>query len=154
VLLVAAFGAFLAFLDSTIVNIAFPAIQRYFHRDSISTLSWVLNAYNIVFAAFLVAAGRLADLLGRKRIFIYGVPQVRAAGLARPQVARAAVRQRSDWRLNSALQPPDDPYGASLGPDGNTRRFGFGSGPIATPQKKSLAQHCCRPSMATLCPTL
>ncbi|OOK75919.1 sugar (and other) transporter family protein [Mycobacterium kansasii] len=72
-LLVASFGAFLAFLDSTIVNIAFPAIQRYFHGSSISSLSWVLNAYNIVFAAFLVAAGRLADLLGRKRMFIYGV---------------------------------------------------------------------------------
>lgn len=72
-LLVAAFGAFLAFLDSTIVNIAFPAIQRHFHGESISDLSWVLNAYNIVFGAFLVAAGRLADLLGRKRMFIYGV---------------------------------------------------------------------------------
>ena len=73
VLLVAAFGAFLAFLDSTIVNIAFPAIQRYFHHSDISSLSWVLNAYNIAFAAFLVAGGRIADLLGRKRMFIYGV---------------------------------------------------------------------------------
>ncbi|WP_081286042.1 MFS transporter [Mycobacterium colombiense] len=73
VLLVAAFGAFLAFLDSTIVNIAFPAIQRYFHSSDISSLSWVLNAYNIAFAAFLVAGGRIADLLGRKRMFIYGV---------------------------------------------------------------------------------
>src|SRR5260370_5706785 len=70
VLLVAAFGAFLAFLDSTIVNIAFPAIQRYFHNSDIGSLSWVLNAYNIAFAAFLVAGG---DLLGRKRMFIYGV---------------------------------------------------------------------------------
>jgi NTE family protein len=73
VLLVAAFGAFLAFLDSTIVNIAFPAIQRYFHNGDISSLSWVLNAYNIAFAAFLVAGGRIADLVGRKRMFIYGV---------------------------------------------------------------------------------
>ncbi|WP_204800718.1 MFS transporter [Mycobacterium riyadhense] len=72
VLLVAAFGAFLAFLDSTIVNVAFPDIQRHFHSD-ISDLSWVLNAYNIVFAAFLVALGKLADLVGRKRVFIYGV---------------------------------------------------------------------------------
>lgn len=72
VLLVAAFGAFLAFLDSTIVNVAFPDIQRHFHSD-ISDLSWMLNAYNIVFAAFLVAAGRLADLMGRKRVFILGV---------------------------------------------------------------------------------
>ncbi|CCK59976.1 Conserved two-domain membrane protein of unknown function [Mycobacterium canettii CIPT 140070010] len=72
VLLVAAFGAFLAFLDSTIVNVAFPDIQRHFHSD-ISDLSWVLNAYNIVFGSFLVAAGRLADLMGRKRVFILGV---------------------------------------------------------------------------------
>jgi len=73
VLLVAAFGAFLAFLDSTIVNIAFPDIQRTFPESSLSTLSWVLNAYNIVLAAFLVAAGRCADLLGRKRVFVVGV---------------------------------------------------------------------------------
>ena len=73
VLLVAAFGAFLAFLDSTIVNVAFPDIQRSFPDSSLSTLSWVLNAYNIVLAAFLVAAGRFADLLGRKRVFIVGV---------------------------------------------------------------------------------
>lgn len=73
VLLVAAFGAFLAFLDSTIVNIAFPNIQKSFPTYAISSLSWVLNAYNIVFAAFLVAAGKLADLLGRRRMFIWGV---------------------------------------------------------------------------------
>lgn len=73
VLLLAAFGAFLAFLDSTIVNIAFPNIQKSFPTYDIGSLSWVLNAYNIVFAAFLVAAGRLADLFGRKRMFIYGV---------------------------------------------------------------------------------
>jgi NTE family protein len=72
VLLVAAFGAFLVFLDSTIVNIAFPAMQRYFH-EGIGGVSWVLNAYNIALAAFLVAGGRLADLLGRRRMFIYGV---------------------------------------------------------------------------------
>lgn len=73
VLAVAAFGAFLAFLDSTIVNIAFPAIEHYFRGSTISSLSWVLNGYNIAFAAFMVAGGRLADLVGRKRMFIYGV---------------------------------------------------------------------------------
>ena len=73
VLLVASFGAFLAFLDSTIVNVAFPDIQRSFPDASLSSLSWVLNAYNIVLAAFLVAAGRFADLLGRKRMFVVGV---------------------------------------------------------------------------------
>lgn len=79
VLLVAAFGAFLAFLDSTIVNVAFPNIQQSFPTYPIGSLSWVLNAYNIVFAAFLVAAGKLADLLGRKRMFIWGVVLFTAA---------------------------------------------------------------------------
>jgi EmrB/QacA subfamily drug resistance transporter len=71
-LAVAGFGAFLAFLDSTIVNVAFPSIQSSFPTTSLSTLSWVLNAYNVVFAGFLVAAGRFADLVGRRRMFILG----------------------------------------------------------------------------------
>ena len=57
VLLVASFGAFLAFLDATIVNVAFPSIRESFPGTSIARLSWVLNAYNIVFAAFLIVFG-------------------------------------------------------------------------------------------------
>jgi len=73
VLLVSAFGAFLAFLDATIVNVAFPSIRESFPDASIGRLSWVLNAYNIAFAAFLIVFGRLADLLGRRRGFVIGV---------------------------------------------------------------------------------
>jgi NTE family protein len=73
VLAVASLGVFIAFVDATIVNIAFPDIVRSFPDTSISGLSWVLNAYNIVFAAFLVAAGRIADLLGRRRVFLLGL---------------------------------------------------------------------------------
>jgi EmrB/QacA subfamily drug resistance transporter len=73
VLLVASFGAFLAFLDATIVNVAFPNIRASFPSAGISELSWILNAYSIVFAAFLVVSGRLADLLGRRRAFVLGV---------------------------------------------------------------------------------
>ena len=73
VLAVASLGAAVAFIDATIVNIAFPDIERSFRGSSISTLSWVLNAYNIVFAAFLVAAGRIADLVGRRRVFVFGL---------------------------------------------------------------------------------
>jgi EmrB/QacA subfamily drug resistance transporter len=72
-LLVAAFGAFLAFLDATIVNVAFPSIRASFSGTSIGGLSWVLNGYNIVFAAFLIVFGRLTDLLGRRRAFVAGV---------------------------------------------------------------------------------
>ena len=72
-LLVASFGALLAFLDATIVNVAFPSIRVSFPGSSIETLSWVLTAYNIVFAALLVAAGRFADLFGRRRLFTSGI---------------------------------------------------------------------------------
>ncbi len=71
--MVAAFGAFLAFLDSTVVNVAFPDIQAAFPHTSIGTLSWVLNAYNVVFAGLLVLSGRFADLLGRRRLFKMGL---------------------------------------------------------------------------------
>src|SRR2546428_10685565 len=60
----------MAFLDATIVNIAFPSIQRSFPSVARSWLSWVLNGYNIVFAALLVPAGQLADLVGRRRGFM------------------------------------------------------------------------------------
>jgi NTE family protein len=73
VLLVASFGAFLAFLDATIVNVAFPNIRESFPDSTIASLSWILNAYAIVFAAFLVVSGRLADLVGRRRAFTNGV---------------------------------------------------------------------------------
>ena len=72
VLAIAGCGAFLAFLDSTIVNVAFPSIRSSFPSASLATLSWVLNAYNVVFAGCLVAAGRFADLLGRRRMFLAG----------------------------------------------------------------------------------
>src|SRR3954465_907295 len=67
VLLVTSVAVFMAFLDVTIVNVAFPSIRVAFPEASLASLSWVLNAYNIVFAALLVPAGRLADLLGRRR---------------------------------------------------------------------------------------
>ena len=73
VLIVVTAGAFLANLDLFIVNIAFPAIRADFPGASLSGLSWVLNGYAIVFAALLVPAGRLADLVGRKRIFLGGL---------------------------------------------------------------------------------
>src|SRR6516225_5102330 len=81
VLAIASLGTAVAFIDATIVNIAFPNIARSFPGASISTLSWILNAYNIVFAAFLVAAGRIADLLGRRRVFIFGLELFTAGSL-------------------------------------------------------------------------
>jgi EmrB/QacA subfamily drug resistance transporter len=73
VLLLASVAVFVVSLDLFIVNIAFPSIERDFSGTSDATLSWVLNAYAIVSAALLVPAGRIADLLGRKRLFLAGL---------------------------------------------------------------------------------
>ncbi len=73
VLLVTSVAVFMSFLDVTIVNIAFPDIHASFPHSSLSRLSWILNAYSIVFAAALVPAGRLADRFGRRRFFFLGV---------------------------------------------------------------------------------
>ena len=66
-------GVFVASLDLFIVNIAFPDIERDFEGTSLASLSWILNAYAIVFAALLVPAGRWADRAGRKRAFLVGL---------------------------------------------------------------------------------
>ena len=66
-------GVFLSSLDLFIVNIAFPSISATFHGESLSSLSWVLSAYTIVFAAALVPAGRWADRAGRKKAFLIGL---------------------------------------------------------------------------------
>ncbi len=73
VLAVLSLAAFMASLDVFIVNVAFDAIGRDFHGTPLSELSWVLNAYTIVYAALLVPAGRIADRFGRKGLFLIGL---------------------------------------------------------------------------------
>lgn len=73
VLTVVSVATFMASLDLFIVNIAFPDISRAFDGTSVAAMSWVLNAYAIVFAALLVPAGRMADRIGRKRAFVGGI---------------------------------------------------------------------------------
>jgi EmrB/QacA subfamily drug resistance transporter len=76
---VTALGAFMASLDLSIVNVAFPSLLRSFPEASTATLSWVITAYAIVFAALLVTAGRTADRLGRRRVFFTGLAVFTAA---------------------------------------------------------------------------
>jgi EmrB/QacA subfamily drug resistance transporter len=71
--LIACTGAFLAFLDTTIVNIAFPDISASFEGAGRDALSWVLDGYFVVIAALLVPAGGLADRYGHKRVFLLGI---------------------------------------------------------------------------------
>lgn len=73
VLLISSAAAFLSSLDLFIVNIAFPDIRASFPGTDLGQLSWILNGYTVVFAAFLALAGRLADQFGHKRIFLVGL---------------------------------------------------------------------------------
>ena len=66
-------AVFMSSLDLFIVNLAFPSIGRQYPGTSLSSLSWVLNAYTIVFAAVLVPAGRWADRIGRRRALVAGL---------------------------------------------------------------------------------
>jgi len=70
---VLALAVFMSSLDLFIVNLAFPYIAKQYPGTSLSSLSWVLNAYTIVFAAVLVPAGRWADRIGRRRLFVAGL---------------------------------------------------------------------------------
>jgi EmrB/QacA subfamily drug resistance transporter len=71
-LVVVCFGQLMIVLDSTIVNVALPSIQRDLHFTQ-ANLTWVVNAYLITYGSFLLLAGRAGDLVGRKRVFLAGV---------------------------------------------------------------------------------
>ncbi|MEX3960429.1 MFS transporter [Trinickia sp. EG282A] len=70
---IASLAVFLVSIDVTVLYAAFPALRRVFAEAGSVDISWVLNAYTLVFAALLVPAGRLADLRGRKRTFLLGL---------------------------------------------------------------------------------
>ena len=89
-------AVFMSSLDLFIVNLAFPYISKQYPGTSLSSLSWVLNAYTIVFAAVLVPAGRWADRVGRLRVFVAGLAVFSAGsvlcGLAPGVAALIAAR--------------------------------------------------------------
>lgn len=78
---VVALGMFMALLDSTIVNIAIPAIVADL-KTSLANVSWVLNAYNIGLAVLFLTFGRIADRFGQKRVFLLGLFLFTAFSLA------------------------------------------------------------------------
>ena len=72
-LAVLAAAQFMVVLDATIVNVALPAIQKTFHITTDSQLQWIVTAYALMFGGFLLLGGRMADLFGRRRLFLAGV---------------------------------------------------------------------------------
>ncbi|SMO80357.1 drug resistance transporter, EmrB/QacA subfamily [Geodermatophilus aquaeductus] len=81
VVAVLAIAVFMSSLDLFIVNLAFPSIGEEYPEADLSSLSWVLNAYTIVFAAVLVPAGRWADRVGRRRALVAGLAVFTAGSL-------------------------------------------------------------------------
>ncbi|MET9469564.1 MFS transporter [Streptomyces sp. NPDC006544] len=72
-------AVFVSNLDLFIVNVALPAMQQHFHGSTLAGLSWVLNGYAIVFASLLVPAGRVADRVGHRAVFLAGLAVFTAA---------------------------------------------------------------------------
>jgi EmrB/QacA subfamily drug resistance transporter len=88
-------GQLMMVLDATIVNVALPSIQHDLHFTQ-GNLTWVLNGYLITFGGFLLLAGRIGDLIGRKKVFLAGLVLFTAAsilcGLAGSQAMLIAAR--------------------------------------------------------------
>ena len=81
-LLLACGGSFLAFIDVTIANLAVPSLAVDYPDAGLDTLSWVVSLYAVAFAAALAPLGRLADVLGRRILFVGGVTVFTASSLA------------------------------------------------------------------------
>ena len=106
---------FMLLLDITVVNVALPDIQRSLH-SSFSDLQWVVNAYALTLAAFLLTSGSVADLIGRRRVFVDRPGRVhRLLGRLRPlhhaADAEPRARRAGHWRsddvrhLSGAARP-------------------------------------------------
>jgi EmrB/QacA subfamily drug resistance transporter len=80
-LVAVSFGLFMIMLDNTVVNVALPSIQKSL-RAGPSELEWVVVAYALTFATFMLTGGKLADLLGRRRLFMAGLTIFAGASLA------------------------------------------------------------------------
>jgi EmrB/QacA subfamily drug resistance transporter len=91
-------GQFMVVLDASIVNVALPSIQRDLHFST-SSLQWIVNAYTLTFAGFLLLGGRAADLYGRRRLFLIGLAVFTASSLL------GGLAQNEAWLVSArALQ--------------------------------------------------
>src|SRR6476619_1631694 len=80
ILVLVCFAQFMVVLDATVVNVALPSIQNDLGLSE-ANLQWIVNAYTLVFGGFLLLGGRAGDLLGRKRLVLFGLVGFTAASL-------------------------------------------------------------------------
>src|SRR5262249_52295861 len=100
-------AAFLVNLDTTMVNVALPAMVRQLHATT-TQLQWVVDAYNLVFAALLLTFGSLSDRFGRKGMLLAGLAVVGTASLAGGFATSAAqlIAARAVMGLGAAMTFP------------------------------------------------
>jgi EmrB/QacA subfamily drug resistance transporter len=106
-LLAVGLATFMTYLDNNVVNVAIPAVQRDLHLTT-SGLEWVVSGYILVFASLLLAGGRLADVWGRKRVFLTGLAIFTASSLAAGLATSAGqlIAARAVQGLGAALLTP------------------------------------------------
>ena len=106
-LILLCFAQFIVVLDASIVNVALPSIGEALDFSQ-ENLAWVVNAYVLTFGGFLLLGGRLADLLGRRRVFISGLLLVAAASLAAGFAATEGqlIAARAAQGLGAAIISP------------------------------------------------
>ena len=102
-----AFGLFMIMLDNTVVNVALPAMQASLGLE-ISELEWIVTGYALVFGALMLTGGKLADMFGRRRIFVTGLVIFSLASLACGLAKSAAtlIGARVVQGLGAALMNP------------------------------------------------
>ncbi len=100
-------GSSMAFIDSTVVNVALPAIQSSFH-STVVDLQWVVESYGLMLGALILVGGSLGDLFGRRRMFVIGVMifAVASAGCGFALTIRQLIIARSVQGLGAALLVP------------------------------------------------
>ncbi len=101
------FGLFMIMLDNTVVNVALPSIQRSLGLK-VSELEWVVTGYALTFGAFMLTGGKLADLLGRRKMFVAGLIVFTASSLACGLAGSATIliAARVVQGLGAALMNP------------------------------------------------
>jgi MFS family permease len=145
------FAIFMTTLDNTVVNVALPSIQRDLGVGR-SDLEWVVNAYILAFAALLLTGGRLADIFGRRRLFLSGLALFTGASLfggfaaneamlvaARGlQGAGAALMTPTTLAIIAAAFPVEKERAKAIGLWAATSALAFAIGPVTG---GAIAQH-------------
>ena len=124
-------GSSMAFIDSSVVNIALPAIQQALHADA-ATTQWIVNAYLLLLGSLVLIGGSAADLYGRRRLFVVGVVVFTAASVAcalAPNIVALAV-SRAVQGFGAALLTPASlaMLGATFDEDERSQAIGVWAG--------------------------